>query len=452
MTYKLVIENARLITLDPQRPDCFAGWLAVDEHGRVADLGEGKAPSDAFETVDVEEAFVAPGFVSGHSHLSTSGSRGLGQDSALYAWADHMTRYTRHCDAEDIYWAVLHGALDFLSNGITTAYDFTDSRLPFFMEEGRKMVHGAFKPSAYNTEQIRAKVDAGMRFIHSIMINDQVGTDEEIEARFGESLAYADGLERQDLHLGHAISGSVQWSDEPATAVREVSIMRRFKVINQPHFLETSENLEFQRSKFTWYEEAGALGPDLVFGHFIHPTEDMKCKCAAHNCAMIWQPTSNGRLASGFADIPGIIEKGMRVGVGLDDQACTDVSDPWQNMRMGIYMQRAARQDPKAMGVAQMLRLHTMGSAEALGIADRVGSLEVGKFADFVVVDPRSPDLGPVWDPIGTYVLAVSLRNLKAVYVGGACVNREGVSTNPLAAQASVELHGRLGRIARDLA
>jgi cytosine/adenosine deaminase-related metal-dependent hydrolase len=102
MTFKLVIKNARLITLDPQRPDCFDGWLAVDENGRVADLGEGEAPSDATETVDAAGAFVAPGFVSGHSHLATSGSRGLGQDSALYAWADQMTRYTRHCDAEDI--------------------------------------------------------------------------------------------------------------------------------------------------------------------------------------------------------------------------------------------------------------------------------------------------------------------------------------------------------------
>lgn len=450
MTYKLVIDNARLITLDPQRPACFIGWLAVDTDGKVAALGEGEAPSNALETIDANAAFVAPGFVSGHSHLSTSGSRALGQDSPLYAWADHMTRYTRHCDADDIYWVTLHGALDFLSNGITTAYDFADSRLPFFMEEGRKMVHGPFKPSAYNSEQIRAKADAGLRFIHSLMINDQIGTDEEIEERFGESLDYANGLERQDLHLGHAISGSVQWSDEATTAVREVSIMRRFNVINQPHFLETSENLEFQRSKFAWYEDAGALGPDLIFGHFIHPTEEMKCKCAAHRCAMIWQPTSNGRLASGIADIPGFVEKGMRVGVGLDDQACTDVSDPWQNMRMGIYMQRAARQDAKAMGVAQMLRLHTMGSAEALGIADRVGSLEVGKFADFLIVDPRTPDLGPVWDAIGSYVLAVSLRNLKAVYVGGACVNREGISTNPLALQASTELHERLGRIARE--
>lgn len=450
MAYKLIVENAALITLDPSRPACFNGWMAVGSDGRIEAIGEGRPVGSADERLDARGRFVAPGFVSGHSHLSTSGSRGLGANCSLYAWADHMTRYTRHCDADDIYWVTMHGALDFLSNGTTTAYDFCDSRLSFYMVEAREMAYGPFKPKEYGFEQIRGKVDAGMRFINSIMINDQIGTDAEISDRFGESIVFADSLERPDLHLSHAISGSVQWSSDPRTAHREVSIMRCYGVVNQPHFLETPENLEFQRSKFAWYEEAGALGPDLIFGHFIHPTEEMKCKCASCNVAMIWQPNANGRLGSGFADIPGMLAKGMRIGIGLDDQAASDISDPWQNMRMGLYMQRAHNQNPEILSVEQMLWLHTMGSANALGIGDRVGSLEVGKYADFLLVDPRAPDLGPVWSPIATYVLAVGPRNLKEVYVGGSCVSRDGISTNPLAARASHELHARLARIAAE--
>ena len=169
-------------------------------------------------------------------------------------------------------------------------------------------------------------------------------------------------------------------------------------------------------------------------------------------CGMVWQPTSNGRLASGFADIRACVDAGMGVGVGLDDQSCTDISDPWQNMRMGIYTQRAHRQDPAAMKVAEMLRLHTLGSAEVLGIADRVGSLEVGKYADFLIVDPRDPDTGPVWDPVGTYVLACGQRNLKAVYSGGDLVVEDGRSANPKATEASLELHRRLRAIAARVA
>jgi cytosine/adenosine deaminase-related metal-dependent hydrolase len=125
---------------------------------------------------------------------------------------------------------------------------------------------------------------------------------------------------------------------------------------------------------------------------------------------MSWQPASNGRLASGTALVPEMLEMGMKVGVGLDDQACTDVSDPWQNMRIGIYAHSGRVRSPLSMMPEQMLRLHTLGSAEIMGVADRVGSLEVGKFADFVVVDPRRPDVGPLWHPVRSYVLAMSPR------------------------------------------
>lgn len=449
----LIVENALLITLAKGQDKAFRGWFSVDDLGRIVELAPGDPPAgiDADERLDANGMLVAPGFVSAHSHLSTSGSRGLGIDVPLYGWGDAMTTYTRHCDADDIYWVVMHGALDFLGNGVTTAYDFTDGRIPFAMVNGKRVQTGPMKPKEYAEAQFKAKMDAGIRFINSVLINDQLGDDADITRRFEEAFFYAENYPNSGQYLGTSISGAVQWSDTPETARREVELMRRHKVINQPHFLETSEQMDVQRSKFAWYEAAGALGPDLIFGHFVHPTDEMISTAARCGCAMCWQPTSNGRLASGVADIPRYIAEGIRVGVGLDDQACTDISDPFQNMRMGIYIQRAHRQDAKAMGVAQMLRLHTMGSAEALGIADRVGSLEPGKFADFLLVDPRQPDTGPLWDPVATYVLACGLRNLKAVYVGGRCVSREGVSLHPQAGKASEELHARLGRIAANL-
>ena len=166
---------------------------------------------------------------------------------------------------------------------------------------------------------------------------------------------------------------------------------------------------------------------------------------------MSWQPASNGRLASGVALVPEMLEMGMKVGMGLDDQACTDVSDPWQNMRMGMAMQRARTKDPRSMMPETLLRLHTLGGAEIMGVADRVGSLEVGKFADFVVVDPRRPDVGPLWHPVRSYVLSMSLRNLTRVYVGGRLVSQHGLSTNPLSAEASVRVHAQLPQIAARL-
>jgi cytosine/adenosine deaminase-related metal-dependent hydrolase len=109
----------------------------------------------------------------------------------------------------------------------------------------------------------------------------------------------------------------------------------------------------------------------------------------------------------------------MKIAVGLDNQNCTDSSDPFQNLRIGMALIRTKYKDAKALSVRDMLFFHTRGSAEVLKIDDVVGSLAPGRFADFLVVDPRDPDTGPLHDPIATYVLACGQRNLKQVYVGG---------------------------------
>jgi 5-methylthioadenosine/S-adenosylhomocysteine deaminase len=198
--------------------------------------------------------------------------------------------------------------------------------------------------------------------------------------------------------------------------------MKTYGLINQSHFLESPDRVPEQQAKFYWYEEAGALGPNFIFGHFIQTNPDIVARAAKAGACMSWQPASNSRLASGVADIPLYRAVGMKVAVGLDNQNCTDNSDPFSNLRTGLALIRTKYKDAKALSVRDMLYLHTLGSADVLLIADKVGSLEPGKFADFLVVDPRDPDTGPLHDPIATYVLACGLRNLKQVYVGGKLV------------------------------
>jgi 5-methylthioadenosine/S-adenosylhomocysteine deaminase len=101
-------------------------------------------------------------------------------------------------------------ALDFLNNGVTTAFDFSDSRLPLEMDaHGQRIPAGQLKPFEHAAQQIRAKADAGLRFIHSTLLNDEIGDVEETLARFGETKAFGDSLD-SDLYLGTAISGAVQ--------------------------------------------------------------------------------------------------------------------------------------------------------------------------------------------------------------------------------------------------
>lgn len=429
----MIVTNAVVL---PVAGEWFRGWMAVGPDGRISGLGSGAPPPDD-DVLDVGGAMVAPGFVSAHSHLFTSGLRGIAASEPLYPWVRAMMEVFRHCDGEDLYWCTLHGALDFLANGVTTAYNFTQSRITWLYDPATaRNTVGAERPPSFVARQFDAVADAGLRGVHAIRLDDEAAPEAETLAVFGD-LAGAAGS------FGASVFGAVQWAAGPSTATLEARVMGEYGITNQAHLVETADGLDVQRAKFDWYGAAGALGPRFLVGHFVHPTPSMVDQVVDTGCGMVWQPTSNGRLGSGVADVVALRERGMRVGMGLDDQSCTDISDPFANMRLGLYSQRALHRDAAVLTPADVLRMHTLGSAEVLGIDADVGSLEVGKLADFVVVDHRSPSTGPVWDVPATYVLACGLRNLKAVHVGG-----RRVETAALSAKADDELRDRLPRAA----
>ncbi len=439
------VRNAVLIPVADGQPDWVRGWMTVGDDGRITGIGPGDPPVTAGEVLDAGGALVAPGFVSAHSHLFTSGLRGIAASATLYPWVRAMMEIFRYCDTEDIYWCTVHGACDFLANGITSAYNFTQSRVTWLYDAATaRNTVGGVQPPEFVARQFDAAADAGLRTVNAIRLDDELGPEADTLAVFAE-LAAASGPGHSRVRvpaLGASVFGAVQWASSPRTAALEAHVMHAHGLTNQAHLVETAEGLDVQRAKFAWYVEAGALGPDFLVGHFVHPTPDMVDTIVDTGCGMVWQPTSNGRLGSGFADVVALRRRGVRVGMGLDDQSCTDISDPFANMRTGLYTARALHTDATVLTPRDVLRLHTLGSAEVLGVADRVGSLEVGKFADFVVVDHRSPSTGPVWDVLATYVLACGLRNLKQVYVGGRPVDAT------LAARADDELRERITRAA----
>jgi 5-methylthioadenosine/S-adenosylhomocysteine deaminase len=123
-------------------------------------------------------------------------------------------------------------------------------------------------------------------------------------------------------------------------------------------------------------------------------------------------------MASGVADIPKYLKMGIRVGMGVDGEASADLADPFENMRGGIFAVRDKYEDATVLSPYEMLRLHTIGGADALGVKSKLGSLEPGKFADFLVINPSR--LGAVLeDPYANLVFVTGERDVDQVFVGG---------------------------------
>jgi cytosine/adenosine deaminase-related metal-dependent hydrolase len=126
--------------------------------------------------------------------------------------------------------------------------------------------------------------------------------------------------------------------------------------------------------------------------------------------------------------------------MGVDGEA--SVADPFENMRTGLYAIRDKYEDATIMSPYDVLRLHTMGSADVLGVADRLGSLEPGKFADFLVIDPTR--FRTVFDPYASLVFVAGERDLERVYVGGDLLVQNGALLKQDISKVRTEVNQRV--------
>jgi 5-methylthioadenosine/S-adenosylhomocysteine deaminase len=218
--------------------------------------------------------------------------------------------------------------------------------------------------------------------------------------------------------------------------------MKHYHVSNQSHYLEQPETQVADREQFKWFTDSGLLTDKMIFGHFIHTDAAILAATGQAHASMSWNPLSNGRLASGVADIPQYLKAGIRVGMGVDGEASADLADPFENLRTGLYAIRAKYENAGVMSPYDVLRLHTMGSADVLGVADKVGSLEVGKMADFLVIDPQH--FGHVFDPYATLVFVTSQPDLERVYVGGELMVERGTPLKQDLKKVQREVDGRI--------
>jgi cytosine/adenosine deaminase-related metal-dependent hydrolase len=131
--------------------------------------------------------------------------------------------------------------------------------------------------------------------------------------------------------------------------------------------------------------------------------------------------------------------------MGVDGEASADLADPFENMRTGLYAVRDKYEDASVLSPYDVLRMQTLGSADVLGVADKLGSLEVGKLADFLVVNPAR--FGPVTDPYASLVFVAGERDLERVYVGGDLMVKDGVVLRQDTAKVKSEVVRRIAKL-----
>lgn len=381
--------------------------LIVDDH--IAAIGAGDEVVD--REIDCSGCAIIPGFVQTHIHLCQTLMRNSADDLVLIDWLrKRIWPYEAALNPDELHTSARLGLTELMLGGTTTLLDMA---------------------TVNHTERvIEAVSDSGIRaFVGKCHMDhpDEV-PDGLLEPT---SASVAEGIRLCEAWDGK-LDGRIRYAFAPRFAVsctetllRDISeAAKSLGAFIHTHSSETAfENDWAHRhygcSNIELLERVGITSDHSVLAHGVHVNEADLGILRRHGTAISHCPSSNLKLASGIANVPRYDAAGVKISLGADGAPCNNNLDAFIEMRLAALLQKPIH-GPTAMPADRVLKLATLDGARALGIDDMVGSLEVGKKADVVVVsldtDPGTNPAGSVYSRI---VYAAHRANVRHVFASG---------------------------------
>jgi len=370
-------------------------------------------------------AALLPGFVDLHTHLEYTAMRGLVDDLPYSSWKYQLLQKERLFSSQDWDDSALLGALEALQSGITTVADVTETgasghaaqaaglRGVIYRELSTMDKHEVDRVMERALEDIEAwsQTTDSERITVGIAPHAPYSCHPELFKRVAE---YAQDGTPVSLHLAgsHEEYQFVKYgSSMLATDVRDVFDS------NAPLWLPTGV------SPVRYVLQWGILdAPNIMAVHCTQVDEADIEVLASRDVSIAHCPRCNAKLGMGIAPITKFIQSGIRVGLGTDSPAASNSMDVFEEMRIGLLLQRAILGEEHFMIARQFVKMATLDAARALGVDDRVGSLEPGKQADIIAVDLSKSHQIPTHYPYGTLVHTANQENVLWTMIGGKVV------------------------------
>jgi len=398
-----------LLTCDADHGVRQRAWVAIAD-GRIIAIADADVASSWLgdRTIDGRGRLVMPGLVNLHTHLPMTLLRGIAEDVDLQGflarvWAEEA----RVMDEAGTELGARLGAVEALLSGTTTALDMY------------------FHPHAAH----RGAMSAGLRHVTGPVFFSFPGPD---NLSWPERMAYARGWPDRLREIGGpqvpaALMPHCPLTVGPQFLAEIAALAAELGALVHTHLSETRvENADtvtsFGARPAQLMAASGLLDLAPILAHGVHLDDADLQAIAAAGASVAHCPGSNLKLASGAADVVGYRRLGIRTGIGTDGCSSSNDLDMFAAMRLAANLARLVRDDPAAISAVDIVRSATIDGAAALGMADRIGSIEVGKEADIIVLDLRAAHLTPLRDPSTALVFAAGRSDVEHVLVAGRLV------------------------------
>lgn len=393
-------------------PVCPAGVVL---EGHAVALGAGRI----VDTLPVEVALaqfpdakhvslprhaLIPGLINLHTHAAMTLLRGYADDMALMPWLQTRIwpaemKLVSHDFVRD---GSMLACAEMLLGGVTCMNDMY------------------FFPEAVAEAALTARMRAALGIIVMEFSSPYAADPDDYLAK---GLRLRDDL-KSEQRLSFTIAPHAPYTVSDKTFEKALTFSDELGLPVHVHLHETENEIQqgieqSGKRPLQRLRELGLLTPALIAVHAVHLSDDEIGLLAEHGCSVAHCPTSNLKLSSGFAPVQELQTAGVNVGFGTDGAASNNRLDMFAEMRLGALLAKGASGDATALPAFTALEMATINAARALGLDERVGSIETGKEADLAAVEIDGPGLWPCYDPVSHLVYAAGRENVTHVWVSG---------------------------------
>jgi 5-methylthioadenosine/S-adenosylhomocysteine deaminase len=411
-TVDLVVRDGTVVTVDAGRRVIERGAVAVDR-GAIVAVGPQAEISAAYagrQVLDARGGIVLPGLVNTHTHAPMVLFRGIADDLKLMDW---LQRFIFPAEKQNVTAAFVTAgtrlaALEMIRSGTTTFADM------YYFEE----------------QVALAAKEAGLRTVAGETL---IGFPAPDNATTKDGLAYAERfLERfkGDPLVTAAVAPHSTYLADPETIRAARALADRYRAPLLVHLSESPDEQRQVRERYgktptEHLRDLGFLRKGVVGAHGVWLTPGDRAILKAADAGVVHCPQSNMKIASGAAPVGDMLKEGLRLGLGTDGAASNNDLDMFEEMLAAALLAKHTTGDPTVAPAADVLAMATIGGARALGMEDRIGSLEPGKRADIVIVGVDRAGMRPVYDPVSHLVYVAKGADVRDVVIEGRVVMRD---------------------------
>lgn len=395
----LLIKGVTLLPMDGKE-EVIKNTNIYIEGNRIAHIGELQKDLKVDRVIDGKNKVAMPGLINAHTHIAMSLLRNYADDLPLQEWlTQKIWPQEAKLVANDVYWGSLLSMVEMIQSGTTTFLD-----MYFFMEEVGRGIE-----------------ESGMRGVLTRGIIEEKGLEKE-------KLDYTRNLYNEwngrDGRIKVMVAPHAPYTCSPSYLKDILDLAVELDAGIHIHLSETKKEVddsfsEYGKSPVKHVYDLGLFKQPTVAAHCVHvDDEDIKI-LKGNNVSVVYNPSSNLKLASGFAPIVKILKSGINIALGTDGSSSNNNLNMFEEIHIASIVNKAVNMDAESVKAYDAIKMATINGAKALGWSNEIGSIEVNKKADIILIDLDKPHLCPIHNVVSALAYSAQGSDVDTVIVDG---------------------------------